>query len=363
MKLLIDARYTRINFHDGISRYTASLLFALKKLQDQGAPELEGVKIAMAVSDERQLKMLPELPFIKMCSPTGPFEPLAALQINKYSPDVVFSPMQTIGSLGRKFKLILTLHDLIYYSNPTPPSFLPLPIQWGWRIFHRSYTPQRLLLNRADAVVTVSNTTAALMKKHRLTQRPIHVIPNAPASTTELRTEHHKNPQKTLLYMGSFMPYKNVETLIKAMEYLPDYTLKLLSRITPARQAELQKIAGKNVEFINGIEDEQYQQLLKNSTALMTASLEEGYGLPVVEAQSSGCPTIISNIPIFQEIAPSALHCNPQNPEKFADAVRTLENPHTRQQLIQRGLEDSRAYSWETSARSLINLATALHEA
>ena len=44
-------------------------------------------------------------------SPTGPLEPTASLQLNKYAPDVVFSPLQTIGSTGRKFKLILTLHD------------------------------------------------------------------------------------------------------------------------------------------------------------------------------------------------------------------------------------------------------------
>ena len=117
MKLMVDARYTRIGFHDGISRYTASLLGALKDLMDSGAPEIAGVQLVMVISDERQLQMLPGLPHVKICSPTGPLEPTAALQLNKYKPDVVFSPMQTIGSVGRKFKLVLTLHDLIYYGE------------------------------------------------------------------------------------------------------------------------------------------------------------------------------------------------------------------------------------------------------
>lgn len=119
MKLMVDARYTRIGFHDGISRYTASLLGALKTLIDTGDEAAADLDLTMIISDERQLDMLPDLPHVKICSPTGPLEPTAALQLNKYAPDVVFSPMQTIGSTGRKFKLILTLHDLILLA-PDP---------------------------------------------------------------------------------------------------------------------------------------------------------------------------------------------------------------------------------------------------
>ena len=100
MKLMVDARYTRIGFHDGISRYTASLLGALKELMDSSTPEVADVQLVMVISDERQLQMLPDLPHVKICSPTGPLEPTAALQLNKYKPDVVFSPMQRSGLWG-----------------------------------------------------------------------------------------------------------------------------------------------------------------------------------------------------------------------------------------------------------------------
>ena len=96
MKLMVDARYTRIGFHDGISRYTASLLGALKTLIDTGDEAAADLDLTMIISDERQLDMLPDLPHVKICSPTGPLEPTASLQLNKYAPDVVFSPMQTI---------------------------------------------------------------------------------------------------------------------------------------------------------------------------------------------------------------------------------------------------------------------------
>lgn len=364
MKLFVDARYTRIGFHDGISRYTASLLTALKNLLDTGEHNLaQDVSLTMIISDRRQLGMLPKLPYVVISSPTSALEPTAALQLNRYEPDLVFSPLQTIGlgGIGRRFKLIVTLHDLIYYSHPSPPGFLPAPVRLGWRLFHTSYAPQRYLLNSADAVVTVSHTTAALMRRHKLTARPITIVPNAP------QTENHTPPEqalqlanqrgKDLLYMGSFMPYKNVETLILAMKYLPDYRLHLLSKIAPARLAELQPLAGKNVIFHGGVSESDYRSRLQNAAALLTASRAEGYGLPLVEAQAAGCPVIASDIPIFREVSPQALHVPSDSPFAFAQAVRSLEQAEVQHRVVQDGLEDTARFSWQASALTLLSLA------
>lgn len=366
MKLMIDARYTRIGVHDGISRYTASLLTALKALQDAGHPAVPSdLQLAMVISDERQLEMLPPLPHVKICSPTSPLEPTAALQLNRYRPDVVFSPMQTLGLGGwwRKFKLVLTLHDLIYYAHPDPPGFLPAQVRAGWRLFHTTYAPQRFLLNRADAVVTVSETTAGLIRQHDLTSKPLHVVPNAPQGGVKSKDEAlGLLPQRTknLIYMGSFMPYKNVETLIAAMGSLPDYTLHLLSRISPALQQELEAGAGQNIVFHNGVDEETYTALLSTAAALLTASKDEGYGLPVVEAQSVGCPVVLSDIPIFREIAPSALFAVADSPGDFARAVRDLEDPQTVNRQVEGGLADAARYSWQSSALKLLRLVSEL---
>src|SRR5690625_7586147 len=93
-------------------------------------------------------------------------------------PDVVFSPMQTIGSAGRKFGLILTLHDLIYYQQRTPPKDLPQIIRGLRYLYYMSYSPLLLLLNRSDAVSTVSHTSQRLIRNHRLTSRPVQLISN-----------------------------------------------------------------------------------------------------------------------------------------------------------------------------------------
>lgn len=349
MKLVIDARYTRVTHHDGISRYTAGLIEATSKIAD----------VTMLINDMRQLALLPEVPYLKISGPTSVLEPFVALQINKLQPDVVFSPMQTMGTLGRKFPVILTLHDLIYYSHPNAPKFLPAPIRWGWFLFHQVYFPQRLLLNRADAVATVSNTTAALMRERRLTKRHIGLVSNAAPAQISVRDQKGV-PAKTLLYMGSFMEYKNVETLIQAMSLLPEYQLHLLSGISAERRAELEAKASDTTQIVfhNGVSDEQYAKMLAECTALVTLSREEGYGLPLVEAMSMGTPVVVTDMPIFREVAQdAALYADPDSAQAFADRVHQLSEPEEWRKYSERALLRAAHYSWDTSAQQLIELA------
>lgn len=363
LRLLVDARYVR-PVHDGISRFTSNILHSLVRGIASGEyPDLE---VAMLVSDDAQLDQLPSLPCVRGYSPTGPLEPLSALAVNRFRPDVVFSPMQTMGSWGRKYKLILTLHDLIYYDHPDPPGFLPAPVRIGWRLFHRSYFPQRLLLNRADAVVTVSRTTASLIEEHNLTTRPVTVIPNAPPRgigiTREQALDRAAHRRKSLVYMGSAMPYKGVELLIRGMENLPDYELHLLSKYDPRRKEELQATVpqGASVIFHDGVTDDDYRRLLATCTALVTASSAEGYGLPLAEAAAEGTARIVSNIPIFREIAPNAAHIDYSEPGEFVEAVRNLEDPDNYRTAALGALDDAARYSWDDSSRELIDLASSL---
>jgi glycosyltransferase involved in cell wall biosynthesis len=271
--------------------------------------------------------------------------------------------MQTIGALGRRFKLVLTLHDLIYYRHPKPPPALPLPVRIGWRLFHLTYWPQRWVLNQADAVVTVSQTTRALMRANRLTKRNIHVVYNAAGKLddnflTKL-PEHRPHESQRLIYMGSFMDYKNVETLIAGMADLPGYELHLLSRITPERQAQLiaqQSSDGGAVVFHNGVSESKYHELLSGSVALVSASLDEGFGIPLVEAMARGIPIAVSDIPIFREIgAEAAQFFEAKSPTGFVSAIKTLENPQLWKERSLVSFEQARKFSWERSALALLD--------
>ncbi|WP_019157720.1 glycosyltransferase family 4 protein [Brevibacterium senegalense] len=374
MRLLFDARYTRWPRHDGISRYGAGLLTALAHLTaDDDAITLEAL-----IHDERQIPMLPTVPLHRVSAPTSPREPLLARQLNPLRPDVVFSPMQTMGSWGRDYRLILTLHDLIYYTHPTPPRDLSLPLRGLWRAYHTAYWPQRLLLDRADAVVTVSRTTRDLMAAHRLTRRPVTVVSNAADEVPQPPQRRNGHAARTLTYMGAFLPYKNAEALVRSLAWLPGYTLHLASRIEPREEARLRALAPARarVVFHRGISDEDYARLLDHSTALVTASRAEGYGLPIVEAMARGVPVVVTDMPIFREVTGAdagvgptvgtqadggpAEFADPDDPRDFARAVRRLEDPVRWQEAAQAGPVRAAAHTWEDSARTLLALVRSL---
>ena len=361
MRLLFDARYIRTDFHDGISRYSAELAAAVHV-----AASARGVDVVYLVWDDAQVALLPAGARVKKIhAPTAVREPVTALLLNRFRPDAVFSPMQTIGSLGRRFGLILTLHDTIYYRHRTPPRDLPWYVRLGWRLFHLSYVPQRLTLNAADVVATVSDTSAAEFARVRLTKRPVVVIPNAPQRLAELLPDGAAVAAgaRNLVYMGSFMPYKNVETLIRAMAVLPGRTLHLLSRISPERRAELSALVtpdGGDVVFHGGVTDAEYAALLADRAVLVSASLDEGYGLPVAEALALGVPAVVTDMPIFREVAGGgALYAPGTDAEAFAAGIRALDDAERRAAIVAAGTEQIARFSWSRSAGVLLDaLAT-----
>ncbi|MBP9667981.1 glycosyltransferase, partial [Candidatus Saccharibacteria bacterium] len=236
MKLLFDARYIRTDFHDGVSRYSTELAHALAKI----------TPITFIICDPRQLHFLPnDAEHITLHRPDSLLEPFTSLRLNSYKPDVVYSPMQTMGSLGRRFKLILTLHDMTYYIHRLPPPQAKGIVRPIWRLFHMWYWPQRLLLNRADTVATVSQSAFTDITSAKLTKRPLIVVSNA-ARDMSIFLKHpvqlQQKPPKHLIFISTLLPYKNAETLLRAMEFLPGRRLHLLSKVSPQRKSELEAL-------------------------------------------------------------------------------------------------------------------------
>lgn len=359
MKIFFDCRYIRVDHHDGISRFSSELFSAFSDISP----------VTALISDKAQLKWLPEgTEFVIGGNPTDGFaEIFTALRLNKAGATHVFSPMQTMGSFGRKFKLVLTLHDLIYYSHPTPPPALPLTVRFAWRIYHLSFWPARVLLNRADAVATVSETSKELIEKNRLTRKPVHVVYNAVSKAREISTYSNwetASSHKQLIYMGSFMEYKNVEALVLGMRELPEFELVLLSKISQARKLELLRIAGEagsRIVFRDGVSEETYATYLSQAFALVSASRDEGFGIPLVEAMGYGLPVVVSDIPIFREVAGAAgVYFDPSEPVDFVDAIRKLDSRDTWNSFSQQGISRSKFFDWDESARKLLQVLTEL---
>ncbi len=350
MKVFFDARFTAVGRHDGVSRYGTELLRAYGRINPDAT---------MMIHDREQLKMLPDLPYVILNDPTKPAELSVAKKLNELGADVVFSPMQIFGGGKHKFKLILTLHDMIYYHFRKPPHRLKPHEKLAWRTFHTTYIPQRLTLNRADAIVTVSQSSRDEILAAKLTKKPVSVIYNAPIDISV----DAKPTEKILVYMGSFMEYKNVETLIRAMGDLPEYKLVLCSRIDEKRRTQLMNFAKNPSQIVwkDGVTDNEYLNLLSRATALVNASKYEGFNLSLIEAMNAGAPVICSNLPVYHEVAnDAALFFAPDNEKTFAKNVRKLENQGLRSEMIEKGFANAKRFSWDASARELDALIKSL---
>src|SRR5699024_10657054 len=155
-----------------------------------------------------------------------------------------------------------------------------------------------------------------------ISTRPVHVVSNAAEVTASAARSVNRHEAKTLIYMGAFLPYKNDESLIRALEHLPGWTLHIASRIDGRREAQLRALIPDlaTVVFHRGISDADYAHLLDEATALVTASKEEGFGLPVIEAMAQGVPVAVSDIRIFREIAAeAAMYFDPDDPQSIAE--------------------------------------------
>lgn len=348
MKILFDARWTRTDRHDGISRFGSSLLEALAEI----------TAVTMLIHDERQLDLLPRgVPHVLVNHPLAARELLLPRVLNGLGADVVYSPMQIMGTHGRRYKLIFTLHDTIYYEFPFSPTELAPPQRAFWWLFHQAHWPGRFVLNLADVVATVSQTSRQEIMSRHLTDRPVTVVYNAPprfCSTTDQTAV-----KRELVFMGSLMPYKNAETLIRALPFLPEYRLHLAGRGTSDRLDALRAVADRHgvmdrVTFWNGASDTEYAGILATATASVSASKAEGFGLPLIEAMSSGVPFIGTDMPIFREVGgDAALFFDADFPADLAAKVRQVEDPVTRSRLTELGHAQAAKFSWEGSAARL----------
>lgn len=357
--LWFDGRYIDTVNPDGITRFSVGMITAL----------LEITELTVMVCNDDQIAELPSHKNLKLYK-TNRIADLRelgqGLRLNKEDVRVLFSPMQTTSGLGRNFKLVYTLHDLIYYRHRTPPAEFGLFIRTVWFLYHLTFIPQRLILNLADAVATVSETTKSQMEAKKLTKRPIYVIHNA-AEAPERIAQHSRHEAREIVYMGSFIGYKNVETLIRGMSELADHTLVLLSRISATRRAQLQRLAdevGAKVQFENGVTDDEYHEWLHRAKALVSASLDEGFGIPLVEAMERGCPVVVSDIEIFEEVAgPAGLRFPAKDPSAFAALIRSLDDAKNWKLRSELAKDQSQFFTWDDSAELLIELCEELLEA
>lgn len=404
MKFFYDARWVLTDGRvDGISRYSLELARALAS-----RAAATGDTPVWLVCESAQLDLLPAGEFVLLNDPNDFWRELfIARALNAAGAKIVYSPFFVMGSLGRRYQLVLTIHDLIYFQFRTPPQWLSWPVRLAWRLFHLSFAPLRWQLGRAARVATVSETARDQLVAARVTRGlPPVVVSNGCAdvfatgsardtaprdgassvavsaggrssavrsSTSDVGdsatvTERARScaESREILYMGAFTPYKNVECLLRALQFMPEITLHLLARVPASREARLRSLAvslgvAERVVWHGGVSDDAYVELLARVRCSVSASRVEGFGLPVIEAQRSGVPFAAADTPIFREVSGgAAIFFDADDPEQLAARVRELADPGRVQKLISAGFKNAAGYTWSASADAALALMRSL---
>ena len=270
--------------------------------------------------------------------------------------DVVHSPHPLLLPT-RDAAQVVTIHDL---------DFLTYPERTGAEI-RRDYP--RLAgphARRADHVVVNSKFTAGEVERRlEIPRDKISVCtPGAP----EWPPRSHPRPEGYLLFFGTLEPRKNVGRLLDAYErllagsgteHLPD--LVLAGRTTPAGQTWIERIgrpplAGR-VRHLGYIDPAGRRALYEGATLLVQPSLEEGFGLPVLEAMSVGVPVVAANRGALPEVLGGAgLLIDPEDSASIAAAIaRLLTDEALASSCASNGVLRAQQFTWRSGADALYN--------
>ena len=264
-------------------------------------------------------------------------------------------------------RFVVTIHDLTHHQTTPQASTRWKPIFYFKKMIY--YLIIKNALQRAEKIITVSNFIKdSVVKQYKINPKKISVTYEASDMTKEiLKTELEignwklKIKSPYLLYIGNAYPHKNLEHLIKAFKIVlpkhPEIYLILVGKIDYFYQ-NLQKLAknlglDEKIIFLGQVSDEKLAWLYKNGLAYVFPSLSEGFGLPGLEAMKFGLPVIASKHQPLPEIYGSAaLYFDPKNIEEMAAAInQIIENGNLCAELVERGYERVKQFSWEKCAR------------
>ena len=362
MKILFDHDVFTYQSFGGIARYYSELISQLEK-QEPGSCRL-GFKFSNTVY-LRDLKLdrlfsLRPYPFGHQLWSKQLFFRInrmlfhRALRENDFDLlHLTFYPDPAIREMTRK-PIAVTVHDM---TPEIYPELFPRAGKW--------IAAKKYWCHHADLIFTDSDHTQADLLRifPDIPPDKIHRVYIGGGFPPDL-TAKLNLPESYLLYVGGRTFYKNFLPMLSALTsvFRETPSLSLICAgggILSKEEKQVIQEAGLSGRIIQmNANESELAQLYKQAEALIYPSLYEGFGIPVLEAFSRDVPVLLSDRSSLPEIAgDAALYFDPENPGSIAGAVRRiLTEPETRNELIRLGRIRLGDFSWERTAREILDL-------
>lgn len=240
-------------------------------------------------------------------------------------------------------RCVTTFHDLFVmtgdYSTPE---------------FRQRFTAQaRAAAERSDLILCVSAFTASQVEAllHIPAQR-LRVVHHGVHAPDVLPDASCREP--IVLSVGSIQTRKNTLRIVEAFEQSPSgWKLILAGAAGFGAERILERIRqsprSADIQVTGYITNAALQDLYRRASVFAFPSLDEGFGIPVLEAMAWGIPVITSDSSALAEVSgDAAIHVNPKDTGQILLAMRTLmEQPSFRAELVARGRDWSSRFTWE----------------
>ncbi len=276
----------------------------------------------------------------------------------------IFPNFATWPSLRTK-KTATVVHDLtyLYYPEATEEKNL----HHLRRVIPRS-------IKEADFIITVSESVKSeIIKEFNIDPNrcittpippdPIFLSTVSPEEIKEAKSYYNLDSAKKYIYfIGNLEPRKNLSALIKAYCALPTEIKDTYSLIlaggrgwrTEATEATLKEAqnSGEDIRHLGFIDQQHAPALYQGASLFIMPSIYEGFGIPVLEAMSSGCPVVAADIPVLREVgAAAATYVNTTDTTAFAKVItEALSAPVDKEKLLANVMR----YSWEDNIKKIV---------
>jgi glycosyltransferase involved in cell wall biosynthesis len=291
------------------------------------------------------------------------FELTIPYLIRKYKVDLFVSPDGHISLLSSK-KQLAVIHDINFHHFPNTIPFL---VRWYYNFFFPRFA------KKAKRIAVVSEYTKNdLVKNYKVNSSKIDITLNgcnerfSPISESLQKETRNKfsGGVPYFLFVGLIIPRKNLATLMNAYNLYrklggPRIRLLIVGEKKwwdKTHEVAYQKNEFKeDILFLGRLQIEDLHLVMASAFALTFVPLFEGFGIPVLEAFSCGTPVITSNTTSLPEVSGNAaLLVDPLNAGEISNAMMSLANStKIRENLITKGLERSKEFSWDITANSL----------
>lgn len=240
---------------------------------------------------------------------------------------------------------VLTVHDMLLLNHVEDGRFALFLSQRF-----------RSSLARATKIVADSRTTADDLAARLPELKPKIEVALLGYEAPELRSDDAAgfSPSPYMLMLGCHRPRKNLELALATVSGLRERGAGVQLLITGDVHRCFRRLLRQRPEGVlelGVLPKPELFRLLKGATCLLFPSKYEGFGLPLLEAMAVGCPVLALDIPINQEIAGDAARLLPNDPAKWAAAIKELATSRTMAtEMREKGYQNLRRFSWEKTA-------------